>query len=150
MNRTWYIGAGAVAITTLLAACAGPSGAALPVAAPASPPPAAASISGPLPSGTGGGGCRAADPLVSVSSAPHGLFVLAPGPSSPLAGPVTQYLIGNPDVCGAAIFVSWQQVDRGPAANPRYDWSAVQSAIAPMPVSSAVRCRLRRRPRQSG
>jgi hypothetical protein len=68
---------------------------------------------------------------VSVPSAPHGLFVLAPGPTSPLAGPVSQYLIGNPDVCGAAIFVNWQQVDRGPGANPRYDWSSVQSAIAP-------------------
>ncbi len=57
--------------------------------------------------------------------------MLAPGPTSPLAGPVTQYLIGNRDVCGAAIFVNWQLVDRGPGANPRYDWSAVQSAITP-------------------
>ncbi len=71
------------------------------------------------------------NPRVSVPSAPHGLFVLAPGPNSPLGSAVAQYLIGNPDVCGAGIFVSWQQVDHGPGANPRYDWSAVQSAIAP-------------------
>jgi hypothetical protein len=57
--------------------------------------------------------------------------VLNPAPTSPLAGPVAQYLIGNLDVCGAAIFVSWQQVDRGPGAKPRYDWSTVQSAMAP-------------------
>jgi hypothetical protein len=57
--------------------------------------------------------------------------VLAPGPTSPLGSAVAQYLIGNPDVCGAAIFVNWQQVDRGPGASPRYDWSTVQSAIAP-------------------
>jgi hypothetical protein len=73
----------------------------------------------------------APDPRVAVPSAPHGLFVLAPGPQSPLGSAVAQYLIGNPDVCGAAIFVNWQQVDRGPTANPRYDWSSVQSAIAP-------------------
>ena len=97
----------------------------------ASAQPAVSPVCCPLPPGRGGGGCRGTDPLVSVPSAPHGLFVLAPGPTSPLAGPVNQYLIGNPDVCGAAIFVSWQQVDRGPGANPCYDWSAVQSAIAP-------------------
>ncbi|HYS30479.1 MAG TPA: hypothetical protein VEQ12_13405 [Candidatus Limnocylindria bacterium] len=57
--------------------------------------------------------------------------MLAPGANSPLGGAVSQYLISNPAVCGAAIFVSWQQVDRGPGTNPRYDWSAVQSAIAP-------------------
>ena len=126
MRRHAGFAAGGVAIALMLAACAGPLANVAPRGPLASP-----SASSPLPSGRDGGGCRATDPLVSVPSAPHGLFVLAPGPNSPLAGPVTQYLIGNPDVCGAAIFVSWQQVDRGPGATPRYDWSAVQSAIAP-------------------
>lgn len=128
MKRTWCIAA-AVALTTMLAACDGPSGSAIATTSPPSPLPTTS------PAGGGRINCTSpgsgADARVSVPSAPHGLFVLAPGPNSPLAGPVTQYLIGNPDVCGAAIFVNWQQVDRGPGANPRYDWSTVESAIAP-------------------
>lgn len=124
MRRVWCVTG--VALTTMLAACAGPSAALVPGAPLASP-----SASSPLSSGRGAGGCRGTDPLVAVPSAPHGLFVLAPGANSPLGGAVSQYLISNPAVCGAAIFVSWQQVDRGPGTNPRYDWSAVQSAIAP-------------------
>ncbi len=128
MRRTWCVAAAGAAITTVLAACAGPSGA-VPIVGAASPQQSVSPVTGGAISCTSV--ASAADPRVSVPSAPHGLFVLAPGPTSQLAGPVTQYLIGNPDVCGAAIFVSWQQVDRGPGANPRYDWSSVQSAIAP-------------------
>jgi len=129
MTQMWRLAAGAVAVTTTLAACAGPSTGVVPSGAAATTQPA-------LPSSLAGAvACTAPgsapDARVSVASAPHGLFVLAPGPTGPLAGAVSQYLVSNPDVCGAAVFVSWQQVDRGPGANPRYDWSAVQSAIAP-------------------
>jgi hypothetical protein len=128
MRRAGRVVAG-VALTTILAACAGPAGANAPTLATATPSPAVPPSAGSAIACTSPG--SAPDSRVSVPSAPHGLFVLAPGTSSPLAASVTQYLVGNPDVCGAAIFVSWQQVDRGPGANPRYDWSTVQSAIAP-------------------
>lgn len=110
-------------------AAAGPAGATVPIGASASPHPSVSPIAGGAVACTSPG--SAPDPHISVPSAPHGLFVLAPGPNSPLAGPVTQFLVSNPDVCGAAIFVNWQQVDRGPGAIPRYDWSTVQSATAP-------------------
>jgi hypothetical protein len=129
MKRTGWAAAAAIATTFLLAACGIPSGSSAPAAAPASPLPTISPIASGAASCTRPG--SAPDPRVSVPSAPHGLFVLAPGPNNPLAGPVMQYLVSNPDVCGAAVFVSWQQVDRGPGANPRYDWSSVQSAIAP-------------------
>jgi hypothetical protein len=129
MKRILSVPTGGLAIAMALAACGGASSGAAPVVAPASPQPMVSPVAGAAISCTSPG--SEPDPRVSVPTAPHGLFVLAPGPSSPLAGPVMQYLIANPDVCGAAIFVNWQQVDRGPGADPRYDWSSVQSAIAP-------------------
>src|SRR5260370_5648797 len=99
-------------------AAAGPTGAVVPTGATASGQPIGSPIAGGAITCTSAG--SSPDPHVSVPSAPHGLFVLAPGPTSPLAGPVFQYLIRNPDVCGAAIFVNWRQVDRSPGANPRY------------------------------
>jgi hypothetical protein len=126
-QHDWRTGGAAIAI--VLAACAGPSAPVVSGGGPASAQPAASSEPARAITCTSPG--SAPDARVSVPSAPHGLFVLAPGPTSPLGSAVAQYLIGYPDVCGAAIFVNWQQVDRGTGANPRYEWSSVQSAIAP-------------------
>ncbi len=69
------------------------------------------------------------DPL-----APHGLFVLAgaqPIARSALGPAIQKYLVGNPDVCGAAVFVNWSSVDPGPEADPRYEWTSVDALVAP-------------------
>ncbi len=71
---------------------------------------------------------------VADPAAPHGLFVLAgaqplsqskPGPA------IQQYLVHNPDVCGATVFVNWSRMDRGPSVAQRYDWSVIDNLIAP-------------------
>ena len=74
---------------------------------------------------------KCSDPLstVAVPSAPHGLFViLFPGAR---LNAQTNVLLHNPAVCGANFYVVWKEVDRGPAANPRYDWSSIDRQIAP-------------------
>src|SRR5947209_13016988 len=71
------------------------------------------------------------DPLstVAVPNAPHGLFViLFPGAK---INAQTKILLHNPAVCGANFYVVWKEVDRGPGANPRYDWSGMERQIAP-------------------
>jgi hypothetical protein len=42
-----------------------------------------------------------------------------------------ELLLHNPVVCGANFYLVWNQVDRGPNANPRYDWSDVDDRMAP-------------------
>lgn len=74
------------------------------------------------------------DPNVADPNAPHDIFVLAG--SQPLSQTATgqsiqQYLLNNPDVCGATVFVNWNLVDNGPGANPRYNWSVIDNLIAP-------------------
>ncbi|HUY86594.1 MAG TPA: hypothetical protein VMU77_05730 [Acidimicrobiales bacterium] len=92
-------------------------------------------------SGTGNSGvpacsapASAQDNLVSSPAAPHGIFVLAG--STPLAQTtegqdIQQYLLSNPDVCGATVFVNWSLIDNGPSASPRYNWSVIDDLIAP-------------------
>src|SRR6516165_4471999 len=66
---------------------------------------------------------------VPVPDGPHGLFVLLfPGQRN---APFAAALPHNPVVCGANIYVAWGEVDRGPNANPRYDWSSVDDQIRP-------------------
>ncbi len=66
---------------------------------------------------------------VAVPDGPHGLFViLFPGQRN---SPFAATLRHNPVVCGANIYVVWGQVDKGPNANPRYDWSVVDEQIRP-------------------
>lgn len=64
---------------------------------------------------------------VALPLAPHGLFVaMFPGKAdSTDYAAISQNLINNPIVDGADIFVVWAQVDKGPAANPKYDWAPV-------------------------
>jgi hypothetical protein len=66
---------------------------------------------------------------VEMPNAPHGLFViLFPGAKVNARANV---LLHNPTVCGANFYVVWNQIDRGPQANPRYDWSSIEEQIAP-------------------
>lgn len=68
---------------------------------------------------------------VAVPSAPHGLFaIMFPG-ASRLNARAHDVLLHNPVVCGANFYIVWSEVDRGPRANPRYDWSRVDEQIAP-------------------
>ena len=71
---------------------------------------------------------------VAFPRGPHGLFVLSgsePLARSPLGPAIQRHLVNNPYVCGAAVFVNWSGVDQGPGANPRYDWTLVDSLITP-------------------
>jgi hypothetical protein len=62
-----------------------------------------------------------------VPNAPHGLFVLEfPGQSLTW---VKSTLVNNSVVCGGNIFIKWSDIDKGPSASPRYDWSSVDSEI---------------------
>jgi hypothetical protein len=72
--------------------------------------------------------CNAPISSVAAPDGPHGLFVLQ-FPGTPLTT-IDTYLVNNPVVCGGNIFVVWSEVDKGPGANPRYDWSGVDSQIA--------------------
>jgi len=66
---------------------------------------------------------------VEMPNAPHGLFViLFPGAKVNARASV---LLHNPAVCGANFYLVWNQIDRGPQANPRYDWSSIEGQIAP-------------------
>jgi hypothetical protein len=40
-------------------------------------------------------------------------------------------LLNNPVLAGVNFFLEWGSVDRGPGANPRYDFSAFDKQIAP-------------------
>jgi len=41
------------------------------------------------------------------------------------------YVMSNPAVSGGNLSVQWGMIDKGPSANPQYDWSAVDAAIVP-------------------
>ncbi len=73
--------------------------------------------------------CTEPIPTVEMPNAPHGLFViLFPGAR---VNAQTNILLHNPAVCGANFYIVWKDVDRGPGASPRYDWSAIDRQIAP-------------------
>ena len=44
---------------------------------------------------------------------------------------VQNFLLTNPAVTGANFAVQWGVIDQGPTATQRYDWSSIDSAIAP-------------------
>lgn len=73
--------------------------------------------------------CTEATSSVEMPNAPHGLFViLFPGAKVNARANVLWH---NPTVCGANFYLVWNQVDRGPHANPRYDWSSIDEQIDP-------------------
>lgn len=75
---------------------------------------------------------KCTDPLssVEVPSAPHGLYVIL-FPGAALNPRADKYLAHNPVVCGGVFYIVWNKVDRGPGANPRYDWSSVDDQLGP-------------------
>jgi len=80
--------------------------------------------------------CTDALSTVDVPSAPHGLFVLLfPGAR---VNERTGRLLHIPTVCGADVYIQWKKVDRGPGANPQYDWSSVDEQIAPWAKAGKV------------
>ena len=81
---------------------------------------------------------KCTDPLpsVDVPTAPHGLFVLLfPGARVNASARILQHVS---TVCGANVYVPWRNVDRGPGANPRYDWSSIDQQIAPWAEAGKV------------
>jgi hypothetical protein len=42
-----------------------------------------------------------------------------------------EFLLRNPVVCGANMYLIWNEIDRGPGANPRYDFSKVEAQMQP-------------------
>jgi hypothetical protein len=67
---------------------------------------------------------------VDFPGSPHGLFVLL-FPGARVNAKATASLLHVPELCGADVYVQWKRVDRGPDANPRYDWSSVDEQMAP-------------------
>ncbi len=79
---------------------------------------------------------KSASANISVVATPTGkvsLEVLFP-PTNPHTQDfqaVQTYLMSNPAVSGGNLSVEWGMIDQGPTANPQYDWSSIDSAIAP-------------------
>jgi hypothetical protein len=67
---------------------------------------------------------------VAVPSAPHGLFAIL-FPNMPLNGKAEQLLLHNPVVCGANMYLVWNEIDRGPGADPRYDFADIDGRMQP-------------------
>jgi len=68
---------------------------------------------------------------VPVPDAPHGLFVLLFPGQRRLAEQRQDVVLKNPLVCGAEVYVVWSEVDKGPGANPRYNWEIVEKQMSP-------------------
>src|ERR1700730_14547948 len=67
---------------------------------------------------------------VAVRDGPHGLFAII-FPNVRLQEKAEQFLLRNPVVCGANMYLVWNEIDRGPGANPRYDFSKVEEQMRP-------------------
>jgi hypothetical protein len=71
--------------------------------------------------------------VVTSTTAKVSLEVLYP-PTNPNTSDykaVETYLMNNPVVTGANLAVEWGMIDQGPNASTRYDWSSIDSQIAP-------------------
>ncbi len=80
---------------------------------------------------------KTAKATITVSSktttAPVALELLFPptSPYQPYYADVQKYLLNNPLVAGVTVWLEWASVDKGPTANPQYDFSAFDAQIAP-------------------
>jgi hypothetical protein len=77
--------------------------------------------------------CLAPNSHVADPTAVHGAFVLAPPLHSYNAyyADVQSYLVPNPTVCGADFWVPWAWVESGSLAHPVFNYTAVDTALAP-------------------
>jgi hypothetical protein len=67
-----------------------------------------------------------------VPAGPHGVFALLPTPvPAALAGQIGTDVLPDPTNCGVTIVVRWADVDKGPTAPTRYDWTSVDALAAP-------------------
>jgi hypothetical protein len=74
--------------------------------------------------------CTESLPNLAVPDGPHGLFAIL-FPNAPINAKAKQYLLHNPVVCGANFYAVWSEVDKGPGASPRYDWSRLDEQMEP-------------------
>jgi hypothetical protein len=82
--------------------------------------------------------CTGYDASVADPSAPHGLFVANVNAFAVSEQEVLQYILPDPTVCGANILVPWSAIDRGPGANPQYDFSFINDAVQPWVAAGKV------------
>ena len=80
--------------------------------------------------------CGGGTSKTQISIPPPGqasLEVLFPpaSPGEPYYSDVQTYLVNNAAVTGANFYVKWAVVDQGPGANPRYDFSSIDSELQP-------------------
>jgi hypothetical protein len=64
---------------------------------------------------------------LAVPDGPHGLFAIL-FPNVVMQAKAEQYLLHNPVVCGANMYLIWNDIDRG---DGRYDFSKVEEEMAP-------------------
>jgi hypothetical protein len=67
---------------------------------------------------------------VAVPGGPHGLFAIL-FPNAQMNEKAERVLLHNPLVCGVNLYLVWNEIDRGPNANPRYDFSRVEEQMRP-------------------
>ncbi|PYX33070.1 MAG: hypothetical protein DMG77_02215 [Acidobacteria bacterium] len=75
--------------------------------------------------------CTDSLPTVAVPDGPHGLFAIFFPGAVRINARANQYLLHNPVVCGANFYLVWNEIDRGPSTNPRYDFSHVEHEMEP-------------------
>ncbi|HEV2177977.1 MAG TPA: hypothetical protein VGW33_12385 [Terriglobia bacterium] len=74
--------------------------------------------------------CSQPLPSLPYPKGPHGLFAIF-FPGNQFTEEADTYLIHNPVVCGGLFDIVWAQVDKGPGASPRYDWTPIERQIEP-------------------
>lgn len=94
------------------------------IPAKAQTPPATSKASAGFPS------CTDRLTTLAVPDGPHGLFAIL-FPNVKMNAKTDEFLLHNPVVCGANTYLVWNEIDRGPGANPRYDFSKVDEQLQP-------------------
>jgi hypothetical protein len=78
--------------------------------------------------------CTAASPPASnqpITDRPRGLFLNSANLPTQNWQKIERFILKDPTVSGANIIVPWSEVDRGPDANPQYDWSFIMKTAQP-------------------
>ncbi len=71
--------------------------------------------------------CSGSDSKVSYPPGPHGLFQVSSGGTKT----AEEYVMNSSLICGAVFYANWSAIDLGPGHNPQYDFTALDSEIAP-------------------